>query len=154
MDFRAKLERPAGIGTWTYLTVPFDAAEVYGSKSQVKVKGTINGVPYRSTLMPGGDGTHYLVVNKSITDQIGVQSGEEVSVCMEPDTNAREVVIPEDFAQALKMDEGALAYFKNISYTHQKGYIDWIESAKKDETRRSRIDKALAGLAAGKRLRG
>lgn len=52
------------------------------------------------------------------------------------------------------MDEGALAYFKNISYTHQKGYIDWIESAKKDETRRSRIDKALAGLAAGKRLRG
>ncbi len=64
--FRATLRREGGKGSWVTLTVPFRVEEVFGSKSRVPVKGTINSVPFRNSLMPNGDGTHYLVVNGSL----------------------------------------------------------------------------------------
>ncbi|WP_214658996.1 DUF1905 domain-containing protein [Candidatus Formimonas warabiya] len=43
-EFEAKLERPDGVGTWTFLAIPFNIEETYGVKSQVRVKGTVNGI--------------------------------------------------------------------------------------------------------------
>ena len=65
-QFEEMLYRPEGTGTWTYVKVPFPADEAFGSKGQIKVKGTVNGVPYRSTLMPDGSGRHFMVVTQAI----------------------------------------------------------------------------------------
>jgi hypothetical protein len=152
--FQAKLIRPQGIGTWTYFTVPFDVEEVFGSKNQVKVKGKVSGAAYRSSLMPSGDGTHYMVVNKTIRDQIGVGTGDVVTVEMELDSLTRDVEVPDDVQAALDRSDDAKAQFDNLSYSHRKAYIDWITAAKKEETRTNRIGSAIERLRNGERLKG
>lgn len=145
--FTARLVRPEEVGTWTYLTVPFNVAEEYGNQGQVQVKGTINGLPYRSTLLPHGDGAHYLVVNKSIRDQIGVTQGNTVQVTMEQDTEPRTVSLPKDFKIALGRNKKAKAEFDKIPYSHKKRYLEYVAEAKQDETGKRRIQEAIARLA-------
>jgi hypothetical protein len=150
--FEAVLVRPEGVGTWTYLDIPLNIAEVFGAKGQIKVKGTINGYPFRSTALPHGDGTHYLVVGKAIRDTIHATQGEMVQVIMELDREARQVDIPPDLEQALAADPQARAAFEKLSYTHQKEYLEWIQSARKDETRQRRIEKTIEKLSEGNSL--
>jgi hypothetical protein len=64
-EFTAQLEAVGPNGAWTFMTVPFNVEEVFGSKARVAVAGTINGFPFHSSLMPNGDGTHCMMVNKA-----------------------------------------------------------------------------------------
>ncbi|HEY3313883.1 MAG TPA: DUF1905 domain-containing protein [Bacillota bacterium] len=73
-EFQAKLQRQGDVGTWTILVVPFNVAEAFGTKARVAVKGTINGQPYRGSVMPFGDGTHYMVVNKTTRDAAALET--------------------------------------------------------------------------------
>ncbi|WP_282937867.1 YdeI/OmpD-associated family protein [Paenibacillus sp. RC67] len=151
--FSAQLIRPEGTGTWTYLNVPFDAESHFGTKTHIKVKGTVNHVPYRSTLMLHGNGTHYMVVNQTIREAAGVQAGDTVEVTMEEDTEPRTVEIPDDLLSALDKHDRAGEFFSKLPYSAQKVYVDWIESAKKAETRTSRVQKTIIMLEEGKRLK-
>jgi hypothetical protein len=150
--FEALLVRPEGVGTWTYLSVPFDARKRYGSKGQLKVKGSIDGHPFRSTLLPRGDGTHYLVVPREIRGQIGASAGATVTVVLEHDTAPRTITPPEDMRAALAAREGSLPASERLAPSHQKRYVTWIESAKRQETRQRRIAKAVEMISEGKRL--
>jgi bifunctional DNA-binding transcriptional regulator/antitoxin component of YhaV-PrlF toxin-antitoxin module len=152
-QFRAVLIRPVGTGTWTYVRVPLDVQEAYGAKGQVKVKACVNGVAFRGSLMPQGDGTHYLVIPKAVRDEAGVTEGNEAEVAIEPDTDKREIVPPPDVAEALSRNERADAVYGGLAYSHQKAYVDWIVSAKKPETRQRRIEKAMVMLAEGKKFK-
>lgn len=145
--FRAKLERPEGIGTWTYLTVPFDATREYGSQGQIKVKGTINRLVFRSTLLPHGDGKHFLVVKREIRDQLGVSAGDSVQVTIEQDSKPRNVTLPRDFKLALARNKRAKAKFDRIPNSHKKEYLEYIDESKKDATRKKRILLSVASLA-------
>ncbi len=153
-DFQATLIRPNATGSWTYLNIPFSVEVGFGSKGQVKVRGTLNAHALRGSLMPHGDGTHYLVVNKSIRDAIGVTEGDTVSVSIEQDTEQRSVVVPDDLRALLDIDEAARTAFEKFSYSHQKEYVDWIESAKTPETRQRRIQSAAEKIVQRVRLKG
>lgn len=152
--FGARLERPPGVGTWTYLNVPFNVADEFGTKGQLKVKGSVNGVPYRGSLLPHGDGRHYLVVKSEIRNQAKVSAGDSVHVVLEQDMVPRVVTPPKDFKQALARNPKARAAFARFSYSHQKEFVDWIESAKKADTRARRIESAVAQILAGTRPKG
>jgi hypothetical protein len=152
-SFQAALVRPAGVGTWTYLVVPLDLAALYGAKGQIKVRGTINGLPFRSSAMPRGDGAHYLVVNKTLRDQIGATQGDTVTVTLERDTEMREITVPDDFQHALDADDAANVTFTGFSPSRRKLYVEWIEAAKSAETRQRRIQSAVARIAQGMPLK-
>jgi len=153
-SFEAILIRPEGVGTWTYLNLPKQVSETFGTKGQVKVKGTVNGHPFRSTVMPHGDGTHYLVVGKDIRHQIHATQGDTVSVTVELDFASRQVEVPDDLEQALSMNAPAQEAFDKLAYSHKKEYVNWIMSAKHENTRQRRIEKTLEMLSQGKKLRG
>jgi hypothetical protein len=152
-EFETALVRPEGVGTWTYVTIPCSVEQLYGTKAQVRVKGTINDIPYRGSLMPHGNGSHYMVVNKTLREQVKAEAGESVRMTMELDTASRDVEVPEDMAAGLEQDEQARSAFESLSYSHKKEYIAWIEDAKKAETRQNRIVKSIEKLRAGKRLK-
>ena len=147
--FQAMLIRPEGVGTWTYLVIPLDLQALYGAKGQIKVRGTINGQPFRSSAMPRGDGAHYLVVNKTLRDQIGAAQGDTVTVTLERDSEAREITAPDDFQRALEADATANVTFAGFSPSRRKVYVEWIEAAKSAETRQRRIQSAVARIAQG-----
>jgi hypothetical protein len=148
-NFKARLQRVEGTGTWTYFTVPFNVEHIFGSRARVAVKGEIDGHAVRGSLMPHGDGTHFLVVNKEIRAAIGKESGDSVRVRLEPDREPRTVELPAAFQRILKKHKSAWANFQRLSYSHRKEYVQWIEAAKKAETKQRRMLKAVEKLATG-----
>ncbi len=148
-NFKVRLERFEGTGTWTYFTVPFNVEHVFGSRARVAVKGEIDGHAVRGSLMPHGNGTHFFVVNKEIRTAIGKESGDSVRASLEPDRKPRTVELPAAFQRILKKHKSAWANFQRLSYSHRKEYVQWIEAAKKVETKKRRMLKAVEKLATG-----
>jgi hypothetical protein len=146
--FTAIIQNAGGGGA--FVEVPFDVEKHLGSK-RPKVKALIEGVPYRGLLARMGRPNHILIILKGIREQIGKTFGDEVTITIEPDTEPRLIEIPEDLAIEFKKNKEAKAFFDKLSYTHQKEYINWINEAKKDETRQSRIMKTIEMLKQGKR---
>lgn len=149
IKFDAELRQPEGVGTWTYLDIPKEMMARFGKKGQVKVKGTVNGYFFRSSARPHGDGTHYLVINKTIREAIGAVQGNTVLVILQPDLEERKVTPPEDLLKALDGNQKARSAFQSLSYSHQKQYVEWIVSARQANTREKRIAKAIEMLPLG-----
>jgi len=145
--FRAVIENAGGGGA--YVSVPFDVEQVFGKK-RVKVKATLQGEPYRGTLVRMGGPHHMLPVLKEIREKIGKSFGDEIEVVVEEDTEPRQVEVPPDMQQALESDPEAKAFFAQLSYTHQREYVRWIIEAKRDQTRHDRIHRAIEMLKQGK----
>jgi hypothetical protein len=147
LEFCATLERPDGTGTWTFLSIPLDLKALFGAAGQIRVRGTIDGQPFSSTALARGDGGHYLVVNGSIRDRIGVTAGSTVLVVLERDPDGRTVDVPEDFDRALSAAGALRTEFDTLAYSRRKEFVDWIALAKTSETRQNRIERALAMIA-------
>ena len=146
-SFTAKIENAGDGGAFVY--VPFDVEKVFGKK-RVPVKATIDGESYRGRLVRMGGPDHILIVLKEIRAKIGKGFGDEVEVTVEEDTEPRVVEVPEDFRQALDQDPAAKMAFEKLSYSHQREHVRAIVEAKRPETRRRRIAKALEMLKTDK----
>jgi hypothetical protein len=113
-EFESTLYRPPGMGTWTYLDIPFSVAEAFGRRGQARVRGTVNGHPFRGAAMPHGDGTHYLVVNRAMREAVGAVAGDLVTVTMETDDAPLTVTVPADLEAALAGDPEVLRDYQRL----------------------------------------
>jgi hypothetical protein len=144
--FKATIEA-AGSGGACVL-FPFDVEKEFGTRGQVPVKVAFDGVSYTGTMVKYGRPQHMLPMLKAIREQIGKGPGDTVAVVIERDESIRTVEVPPDLAKLLKK-ERLLPVFEKLSYTHRKEYCRWITEAKKEETRQTRIAKAIEMIRAG-----
>jgi hypothetical protein len=115
------------------------------------VVATVNGYTWRTTVTRMG-GEFLLGLNRAVRQDAGVEAGDTVEVKLELDSAPREVEVPTPLADALAGDSEARAAFDRLSYTHRKEFARWIDEAKRDETRRRRLAKAVEMLRQGKTL--
>ncbi len=135
--------------TATGIPVPAEVVAALGSSKRPAVRVTLNGYTYRSTVTPMG-GEFMLPISAENRLGAGVAAGNEVEVDLELDTEAREVNVPPDFAQALDSDGEAKRFFEGLAYSHKLRHVLAIEQAKTAETRQRRIEKAISMLREGR----
>jgi Domain of unknown function (DUF1905)/Bacteriocin-protection, YdeI or OmpD-Associated len=148
MEFRTKVV--LGGATATGLQVPDDVVEGLGAGKRPPVQVTVGGHTYRTTVAPMG-GAYWVPLAAEHRQAAGVAADDEVDVRIELDTAPREVVLPEDLANA--MDRTARTAFDALAYSHQKEWVRWVQEAKRPETRATRIGKTVESLRAGKKSR-
>ncbi|SDJ05742.1 protein of unknown function [Frankineae bacterium MT45] len=147
MNFRSTLDLHGK--TATGLVVPDEVVEALGSGRRPAVRVTLNGYNYRSTIAARG-GQFLIPVSAEVRAGAGIAAGDELEVELELDTEERTLEVPEDFEAALAQDPVAAEFFAGLSLSRRRGYVDWIQQAKKEETRQRRVPQAVQQLREGR----
>jgi uncharacterized protein YdeI (YjbR/CyaY-like superfamily) len=155
-SFDATLVRGGGTLNWTIIRIPFDSAKLWRTRGQIRVKGDINGFPFTSTLFPDGEGSHILVVNKTMQKGSKTKLGSTAKFRLEPDTTKREIEIPEQLEAILNEDRALRKFFDSFSDSNRRMIGKWITDPKSDDARARRADqfaeRAIATMEAERDL--
>lgn len=125
---------------WVIVKVPFEPAMVWPKRNRTRVKGTINGFAFRTSLFTSALGGHVLMVNKQMQKGAKVSLGGVAEILLEPDFDERAVVVPAEFAKLLKQDRGLRKFFEQLSESARREVGNHIAACKGAEARSKRSD--------------
>jgi hypothetical protein len=146
------LEKFPGKGGWTYAVIPEVLQDKKAPFGWVKVKGSIDDYQFKNyRLMPMGNGMLFLPVRAEIRKKTGTKEGDLIHVILYADNDPIE--IPEELILCLQDEPEAHKTFFSYTEGEQKEFIDWIYSAKTDETKVDRIAKTLNKLSNNQKFR-
>jgi len=128
-------------GSMCFIPLTFDPKPVFG-KVRAPVSVTVNGYTYRSTIAAMG-GPPCIPLRKSHREAAHLEGGETLEVRLDLDTATREVKPSADFVKALKAAPPAWDRWRELSFSHQREFVEAITEAKKPETRTRRIAGAV-----------
>lgn len=144
-EFDATIKKHEGIDA-AYIEFPYDVFSEFNTKGQIKVKAEFDGVIYRGSLVKMGLDRHCLGIPQNIRKKISKNPGDVVHVILEQDSEPREVILPEDFKKLLEENLESKEFYVSLSYTSKKEYINLITSAKREATRKTRLETSIQKL--------
>jgi hypothetical protein len=130
------------------VALPFSVEEEFGTKGQVKVKATFDGVEYRGSIANLGAG-HMLMLRNDVRQAIGKVVGDTIKITVQKDTEERIVEVPAELQALFNANPKAEEFYNTLSYTNRKEYAFWITTAKKQETKDRRLEKSMEMLLSG-----
>jgi len=155
-NFPATLERLPSRLNWVVVRIPFDVSEVWETSGHLKVKGDINGFPFRGSLFAAGGGAHFLLVNKRMQAGANVQAGAAAKLNLEPDTEERSVATPPELLRFLSAVRPLLRWYDTLNYSARHDIANWIDEVKSPAARERRAgqiaERLLATMEAEKEL--
>jgi len=151
ISFTAAIEQ-GGHDEGAWVVFPHDLKETYGIGNLVPIVATFDGIEYQGSIAKMG-GRSLLLVRKDIRERLGKGKDDMVEVTVTVDATPRVIDVPKDLQKALAGSSKSKAAFEKMSYSHQREYTQWIESAKRVETRVARVAKAVEMLAEGRPLK-
>ena len=153
--FKAKLFRPAESekgDSWTFLILPKNASAKLPSRGMTAIDGSINGLPFQATLEPDGQKSHWLKVDRQLSEAARAEAGDVVTLEIAPAVKDPEPEVPAELRKALAAAASkARKLWSDITPIARRDWIHWITSAKQAETRARRIKNACSMLESGKR---
>lgn len=128
--------------------IPAEIAAALGGLKQMRVIGTVNGVPYQSSTMPYGGRGLFMGVHKATREAAGVAFGDRVEIVVQRDERPRVLEIAPELASALAAEPTLGARFDALSFSKRRDLAGPISEAKRPETRAARLEKAIEALRA------
>lgn len=139
--FRGVLERDGtGLG-WTITRVPFDPTEKWPQRKGLRVKGTINGFEFRTSLFRARQGHYILLMNKKMQKGAGAGLGSAVEVVLEPDREERVLAVPPELEKVLRQDRGLRRWHDALSDSYRKAIADRVSEPKSAASRGKRAEQ-------------
>ncbi|MGZ7091110.1 MAG: YdeI/OmpD-associated family protein [Candidatus Angelobacter sp.] len=133
------LERTPDRLRWVIARLPFDAADLWGKRGQIKVQGEINGFAFGTTLFPTGEGSHFLIVNKKMLAGGKTAPGQTAKFLLQPDTTPRAAPSPpEELLRELRESKRLLKFFESLNPSRRNEIAKWIAEPKSEDARRRR----------------
>ncbi len=139
--FRGLLEPDHTALKWVVVKVPFDVAKAWPERNRLRVKGTINGFEFRTSLFGAAQGGHFLLVNKQMQKMAGVSAGGVAEIVLEPDLEERKAGVPPELAKVLKEDRALKRWYEQFSYSARKDIEKTISEPKSAEARARRAEQ-------------
>ncbi|MEO8254756.1 MAG: YdeI/OmpD-associated family protein [Flavobacterium sp.] len=151
VDKEYLLEKFSGKGGWTFAVIPEIIQDKSASFGWVTVRGSIDGHELNHyKLMPMGNGKLFLPLKAAVRKKIKKEAGDYVKVILYKDTS--DIEIPNELERCLKDEPLAFKNFIKLTKGEQKIFIDWIYSAKKDQTKVERIATTINKIIKGEKL--
>jgi uncharacterized protein YdeI (YjbR/CyaY-like superfamily) len=139
--FRALLE-PMGTNlNWVIARVPFAAEKVWKTRRGKRVRGTINGFAFRTSLFGSKAKGHCVLVNKVMQKGAQAYAGQMAEFFLEPDLEERKAAVPPELAKLLKQDRALARWFEALSYSMRRYIGDLVSEPKSEETRQRRAEQ-------------
>jgi hypothetical protein len=136
---------------WTVITLPKRASAKLPLTGPATIEGTVNGFPFRAALESNSKGDYFLKAYEALRNAAGAAVGDTVTVEITRVGEEPESRTPVDLLEALEAASPARAMWEEITPNARRDWVLWISSAKQEETRAGRIEKACDMLASGKR---
>jgi uncharacterized protein YdeI (YjbR/CyaY-like superfamily) len=140
--FRGVLQPDNTALKWVIVKVPFEPAKAWPKRNRLRVKGTINGFPFRTSLFRSARDGHVLLVNKQMQKGGNVGVGGRAVVVLEPDFDERTSSVPPELEKLLKQDRKLKRWYEELSPYTRKYIGDGIASCKDPEVRVRRAEQA------------
>ena len=132
------------VGIIRYVDVPAEVSrEMAEGSVNVAVRGTVEGVPVRTTLVPRGRGCHRLAIHGEIRKKLRVDAGAVVEVALERDEEPREPAVPPALAMALRLAPRAQAEFRAMTTALRRQIVRLVTDVKSEATRERRAQKVV-----------
>jgi uncharacterized protein YdeI (YjbR/CyaY-like superfamily) len=145
--FRARLEHLGEALRWTIAYIPFDPAAAWAERRGRRVRGTINGFAFRTSLLPVSKGqSHFIVVNKKMQHGASVRAGDTALFRLEPDLEERDAVMPEEFARILKREPELRKWLGGLSPSDRREIAWFIGEPKSPASRQKRAEQMAERL--------
>ena len=141
--FTALLEPDGTQLRWVIARVPFDIAKVWPERRGRRVRGDIEGFPFRTSLFPDSreKGRQILLVNKQMQAGANARAGSRVRIRLEPDMEERPTLIPPEFSAILKGERELRKWFDALSPSMRREIGKWVAEPKGAEVRRNRAER-------------
>ncbi|WP_438432737.1 YdeI/OmpD-associated family protein [Gorillibacterium sp. sgz500922] len=145
-EFDSEIKRLDGKIKWNVIYFPYSAKEVFHTNGKVPVQIVVDGHEFEHTLLPSKNG-HYLVYNERIRSSVQKQLGDQLHVSLQKCETNRTVAVPDYLTAILEEQRGLNAFLRQPDYLKRE-QINFIEAAKKEETKNNRIQALIHKLNA------
>jgi uncharacterized protein YdeI (YjbR/CyaY-like superfamily) len=141
--FRSLLQPDGTNLKWVIAPVPFSPTKVWKTRKRMRVKGTINGFGFRTSLFGSAEKGYVVLVNKTMQKGAQAYAGEMAEFTLEPDLEEREAAVPPELTKLLKQDKAVARWFEALSYSIRKYIGDSVSKPKSPAARQRRAEQMV-----------
>jgi uncharacterized protein DUF1905/bacteriocin resistance YdeI/OmpD-like protein len=142
--FSAKIYK---VGIIRFVDVPANVSRSIGEgASNVAVKGEVEGIPVRTTLVSRGNRLYRMAIHGHIRKKLRIDAGAVVEIAIERDEESREPALPPALVLALRNSPKAQTVFRAMTTALRRQIVRYLTSVKHQATLERRVTKLVRVL--------